>query len=110
MEYNLDDLVMIQDKVSIELIEKKQEKIGKIYVPEKSQTKKVTRDGKVLLEGVVHNIGPEADKDLNPGDRVIFNAVNAGTCGPFYIVKSENIFLVLEDEEDNKKRKRKKKK
>lgn len=99
MEYNLDDLTMIRDRVSIELTEKKQEKIGSIHLPDVAQEKDVTNDGKIIFEGVVHGIGPEAETDLKTGDRVLFDAAYAGTYGPFFIVKSENIHLVLEDEE-----------
>lgn len=90
---------MIKDRVSIELTEKKQEKIGSIHLPDRAQEKDVTKDGKIVFEGVVHGIGPDVDKDLEPGDRVLFDAAYASTYGPFFVVKNENILLILGEDE-----------
>lgn len=93
MEFDMSGIEVLHDNVLIEVTEPRKEKVGSIYLPEKSQNKKER-----VWEGVVHKIGQECEEKLKVGDKVIFDMAQSENFNEVFVIcKEENIFAKIKD-------------
>lgn len=98
-ELTINNYSPLKNNVLIEIVEKKEDKIGNIFIPDIANTREATGET-FLIRGIIHKFGSKCKSDIKIGSEVYFNALRSNAVSEqenLVVCDYDDIFAVISE-------------